>query len=221
MKAQGSYAIYIMLLLVIVFIGLLVWGNLPFLEPVRSALGLSPKVTGGEVVNQLRAASYLTTTKYAIKVIATDKQTGNWYLLGLDRYTVYLSGKGIVKAGIDLSKVTPADVVVSADGKNVTVTLPPVSIHRRESSLSSNEDDTKAYDLDSGPVPVPQDVQQRLRNTASDALVKSACKAGIMQRATLDAQIATEELLKTLLPNAKVTVLSGPIPSVKECTTAE
>src|SRR5512143_3824275 len=135
MKGKNSYGVSIILLLVIVFIGLLVWSNMSFLDPVRSILGLKTKITSGEVIEKIRAASYLTTTKYTIQVVAKSETPG-FLIFGWAKMLII--AKGTVEAGIDLNQLTAKDVSVSEDGKSITVTLPPVMIRNRDYSLSND-----------------------------------------------------------------------------------
>jgi hypothetical protein len=107
MKGKSSYGIYTIFLLVIVFIGLVVWGKLPFLDPVRSFLGLETKITSGEVVEKIRAASYLTTTKYTIQVVAKSETPG-FLIFGWAKMLII--AKGTVEAGIDLNQLAAKGV---------------------------------------------------------------------------------------------------------------
>ena len=70
------------------------------------------------VVEQIQTLSDLVTVKYVVeKVVILDDQ--KWY--GENR--VLLLAHGVVKAGIDLKKLKPGDVVVS--GKTISIRLPP------------------------------------------------------------------------------------------------
>jgi hypothetical protein len=180
-------------------------------------MGCGPKITSGEVVEKLRAASYLTTTKYTIQVVVKANNPGSWWLLGLDYKKALLVAKGRVEAGIDLNQLAASDVIVSGDGKSITVNLPPVNIHNRDNCLSNNTTDTYVYSYSSGLFADITTLQTELRGAANDALVEAACNGDIMQRATDDAKFAIEHLLKTIFPTVNVTVMSAPAPSIEEC----
>jgi hypothetical protein len=217
MKGRKSYAIYSLLLIVIVFIGLLAWSNLPFLDPVKSILGLKANITSGEVIEKIRAVSHLTTTKYTIRVVARSETPGTWWILGQDYKKMLMVAKGTVEAGFDLYQLNELNVSVSEDGKNITVTLPPVMILNRDYCLSNTPEDTYVYNASSGLFANTTNQQTQLREAANNELVISACKANIMGQATIDAKTAIEGLLKTLGPDINVTFSGGRIPSVEEC----
>ena len=70
------------------------------------------------VVEQIQTLSDLVTVKYVVeKVVILDD--ARWY--GENR--VLLLAHGVVKAGIDLKRLKPGDVVVS--GKTISIRLPP------------------------------------------------------------------------------------------------
>lgn len=218
MKGKRSYSISIIPILVIVFIGLVFWGIFSFLNPLSSFMGQKANITSGEVVEKIRSASYLTTTRYTIRLVASSNTPGNWWALGQDYKKMLLVAKGTVEAGIDLKQLDASDVSVSEDGKSITVTLPPVKILNRNYSLSNDPMDTYVYDASSGLFADTTNQQTELRSTANEELVKSACKGEIMQQANSYTKFATERLLKTLWPDVNITVLSGRMPSDEECT---
>ncbi|GAO41080.1 DUF4230 domain-containing protein [Flavihumibacter petaseus] len=71
-------------------------------------------------VLEVRNLSDLATTEYHITKIVKASDDKTWYKLG-DR-KILMSVEAVLKAGIDLSKLQPEDVII--DGKNITLNLP-------------------------------------------------------------------------------------------------
>jgi hypothetical protein len=92
-----------------------IWLGVKF--ATRSGSGPHEEQTDA-VVEQIQTLSDLVTVKYVVeKVVILDD--ARWY--GENR--VLLLAHGVVKAGIDLKKLKPGDVVVS--GKSISIRLPP------------------------------------------------------------------------------------------------
>jgi Protein of unknown function (DUF4230) len=73
------------------------------------------------VLSQVQALSDLVTVRYVTEQIV-QLEDGN--ILSKDR--IVLIAHGVIKAGIDLNKVTPEDLVIS--GKTISIHLPPPQI---------------------------------------------------------------------------------------------
>jgi hypothetical protein len=180
-------------------------------------MGCGPKITSDEVVENLRAVGYLTTTKYVIQVVVKADNPGTGWLFGQEYKKMLLVSKGTVQAGIDLDQLATSDIIVSDDGKSITVNLPPVMIHNRDNCLSNKEGDTYVFKASYGWFANITSLQTELRGAANEALVVAACEGDIMRRATADTKFAVNHLLKTIFPTVNVTVVSAPMPSVKDC----
>jgi hypothetical protein len=172
-------------------------------------------ITSDSVIDKIEQVSELTTTKYTIQLVAKNETVGGWFLLGTTNVKMLLVAKGTVRAGLDLEKLDASDVIVSDDGKNVTVHLPQVKIFDRDQILSSNPADTYVYDVQKGIAADTTKTETQLRGLANDQILEAACKDGIMDEATKDAKTVIEQLLKTFVTN--VTVISAPVPSVDAC----
>lgn len=131
------------------------------------------------VVEQIQTLSDLVTVKYVVeKVVVLDDV--KWY--GESR--VLMVAHGIIKAGIDLKKLKPGDVVVS--GKKITIRLPPPQI------TDSYLDDQKSRVIDhtTGLLRVfDKDLEQTAREEAVLDIRAAAIQNGILNDATERAQL--------------------------------
>jgi hypothetical protein len=136
-------------------------------------------------------------------------------LLAFQNYeNALMIAKGTVEAGIDLNQMDPSDVKISEDGKEISVKLPPVIILNRDYILS-NDQDTRVYRPKDGLFANTKGRETELRHKANQELLKSACEAGIMDRATKFSKIAIEQLLNTTLPGVDINVESSAMPLCK------
>jgi hypothetical protein len=172
-------------------------------------------ITSDTVIDKIEQVSELTTTKYTIQLVAKSETVGGWLLLGTTNVKMLLIAKGTVRAGLDLAKLDASGVIVSDDGKSVTVHLPQVKIFDRDQILNSNPSDTYVYDVQKGIAADTTNTETQLRGLANDQILEAACKDGIMEEATKNAKIVIEQLLKTFVTN--VIVISAPVPSVDAC----
>jgi len=172
-------------------------------------------LTSDMVIEKIEQVSELTTTKYTIQLVAKSETVGAWYLLGATNVKMLLVAKGTVRAGLDLAKLDASQVIVSDDGKSVTINLPPVKIFDRDYILSSNPDDVYVYDVQKGIVADTTNTETQLRGVANDQILEAACKDGILDEATKNSKSAIEQLLKTFGTN--VIVISAPVPSLEAC----
>ncbi|HEU5015795.1 MAG TPA: DUF4230 domain-containing protein [Roseiflexaceae bacterium] len=156
----------------------------------------------GGTIQQIRSLNRLETKSFSVeRVIEASVQRGNPLdlLLG-DR--LLLIASGTVVAGVDLSKLTPADVIISPDGESITVHLPPSEIF----SKALDNERTRVYDRSSGILaPQNKDLETQARQQAESEILNAACEGGIMQQAADEAQRSLEQFLK-LLDFQQVTV---------------
>lgn len=195
-------------------------GRPPFLDQLLDNLTpFKPQPTtisfSDAVIDDINQVSELTTTTYMIQQVVRNEGGGF-----ATHYLVILVAKGKVNAGLDLDQLDARDVSVSEDGKNITVTLPPVKIlTKRSNILSSKEEDTYIYtkikDITSGAN--LDEIEQEMRNNAGAQILETACNDGILRAATDDARAAIEQFLKTARSDVNITIVSAPVPSVDEC----
>jgi hypothetical protein len=226
MKAKSFVVLGVVIVLII--IGVLVLqagGRLPFLDRWLDNLNpFKPQPTtitiGDAIITDISQVSQLTTTIFTIQQVVEggyNKASERLNLFGGDFWMIMVV-KGTVEAGLDLDQLDTSDVIVSEDGKNITVNLPPVKILTEISHIvSSNSGDTYVYDFWREPFAQSDDIETVLRANAGAQILATACEDGILDDATEDARIAIDEFLKTTLPNVTVAVVSGPVPSVEAC----
>ena len=131
------------------------------------------------VVQQIQSLADLITVKYVEEkvVILEDQQ---WY--GENR--VLLLAHGIVKAGIDLKKLSPGDVRIS--GKSIVLRLPEAQI--TDAYLDDRE--TRVIDHTTGLFrQFDKDLEQTARKTAVADLRLAARQNGIIKDANERAQL--------------------------------
>jgi len=131
------------------------------------------------VVEQIQTLSDLVTVKYVVeKVVVLDD--AKWY--GESR--VLLLAHGVVKAGIDLQRLKPGDVVVS--GKKISIHLPPPVLtdayldDRRSQVIDHTTGLLREFD---------KDLEQTAREQAVLDVRAAAIQNGILNDATERAQL--------------------------------
>ncbi len=112
-------------LLAAILFGLGVGAGVWLLRWTRMAA--APKVyTGATLLQQVKTLSELVTVQYVIEkvVVAEDVK----WVPGLGENRVLMIAHGVVKAGLDLSRLGPGDLQVLK--KTVIINLPPPQHHR-------------------------------------------------------------------------------------------
>lgn len=163
---------------------------------------LSPRVAAPEVdvqsliIKQLRGASDLTTAIFAMEAVVPSHSdlTLAGYVIGSTKllYIAY----GEVRAGVDLAKITSANVDLGAD-RALHLTLPPPQL--LDSKLDLNRSRVYDYDrgfLGLGPDQAPE-LQQQAQRQALATIVAAACNQGLLTEANQRAQTTVEQLLAT------------------------
>jgi Protein of unknown function (DUF4230) len=187
-------------LLSVSLVGLEVWRSgdrvLTTLSRYFNAPPPAPKVeVQSVVIQQMRESSELTTAVFTMQaVVPTNQDTaiGSW-VIGSTKLLYVAQGE--VKAGVDLSKLSAANVKVVND--RVQILLPPPQI------LTSKIDVTrsKVYDynrgfLGLGPDTAPE-LQTLAQQKALETIVSTACQDGVLQRANDRAKLVVTQLLTT------------------------
>ncbi|MBI1176701.1 DUF4230 domain-containing protein [bacterium] len=125
------------------------------------------------VIQKIQGISQLVTVKYVIEKVIAIEDT-KWY--GDSR--VLLVAHGIAKAGIDLSKLQRADVVV--EGKTLKIFLPPAEI----TDCYLDEHKTHVIERTTGLLrEFDKDMEQNARITAIDDIKRAAKMNGIIKDA--------------------------------------
>jgi hypothetical protein len=131
------------------------------------------------VVEQIQTLSDLVTVKYVLERVEI-LEDAKWY--GENR--VLLLAHGIVKAGIDLQRLKPADVQIS--DKKITIHLPPPQI----TDVYLDDSQTRVIDHTTGLLrSFDKDLEQTARQNAVDDIRRAARENGILKDANERAQL--------------------------------
>lgn len=174
-------------------------GGSRFVDQLRSLFALTepqPEVdVESLVVQQVRGASELTTAIFAMQAVVPTKRdrTLGGYVVGST--TLLYLAYGEVRAGVDLSPLTRADVQIV--NKTLRLRLPPPRI--LDSKIDVNR--SRVYDYDRGFLGLGPDVAPDLQEAAQrqtlEEIVAAACHQRVLQEANQRAQLAVSQLLAT------------------------
>jgi hypothetical protein len=138
------------------------------------------------VVQQVQTLSDLVTVKYVMEKVVV-LEDAKWY--GENR--VLLLAHGIVKAGIDLKRITADDVTIS--GNRISIKLPPPQI----TDAYLDDQQSQVIDHTTGLLRVfDKDLEQTARENAVDDIRRAARNAGILDDANHRAQLELEIFLR-------------------------
>ena len=188
-KRRISILVIMAVLLAAIFIGGLGLGYL-----VPRWLGLLQRrvvYNTATVIQQVQTVSELVTVKYVLErvVILEDIK----WIAGLGESRVLLLAHGVVKGGIDLSKIQEGDVRIR--GKRVEIKLPPAQI--MEAYL--DEKQTRVIERTTGLLRTfDKDLEQTARQNAVDDIRRAARTGGILKEADLRARAQLTNLFKQM-----------------------
>jgi Protein of unknown function (DUF4230) len=171
-------AIIVLVLAVIFTIGLVIGVLLPRLAGFGRAGGHVYNTSA--VLQQVQTLSELVTVKYVMEkvVIQEDPPQSTIRRLFPDDTRVILVAHGIVKAGVDLSKMQPGDVRLS--GKQVTLALPKAQI----TDAYLDERQTKIVEHNTSFLrDFNKDLEQTARLNAVEDIRRAARTSGILKDA--------------------------------------
>jgi hypothetical protein len=153
----------------------------------------------GGAIKQIQSLNRLETSSYSIeRIIEANIARGN-ILDSILGERLLLIASGNVVAGIDMSKLKESDVIISQDGKSITITLPPSEIF----SKGLDNQRTRVYDRQTrigtqifgGE---NQDLETQARLAGEEEILRAACEGGIMQKAADEGQRSMEQFLRLL-----------------------
>ena len=146
------------------------------------------------IVLQIQSLSELVTVKYVLeKVVAYDDPKYFADLIPLGDNKVILLAHGVVKAGVDLSKLTNDDVTISA-GK-ITLTIPNATL----TDAYLDEKHTQILDRQTGLLRrFDKDLEKTARQYALAEIQRAARQGGIEREANERAREQLTGLLRTL-----------------------
>jgi hypothetical protein len=138
------------------------------------------------VVEQVQTLSDLVTVKYVLEKVVI-LEDAKWY--GENR--VLLLAHGIVKAGIDLKRITPDDVTTS--GKKISLRLPSPQI----TDAYLDDKNSQVIDHATGLLRAfDKDLEQTARANAVDDIRRAARVDGILDEADKRARLELELFLR-------------------------
>lgn len=166
------------------------WEQLASMVTGRS---LAMNLSQPAVVNKIQRLQRLETVHYSLdKIVEGDRQSAILpdFLVG-DKLLMVVHGSVI--AGIDLSKLTPKDVVVS--GRDVAVHLPPAEIF--VATLDNAK--TRVYSRTTGLL-VPEDpnLESEVRAQAQQQIQQAALADGVLVTAAKNADATVASMLSGL-----------------------
>jgi Protein of unknown function (DUF4230) len=181
------------LLLAVVFVlGLVLGIGFPRWAKSRS----TPKVYNtATILKQVQGLSELVTVKYVMERIEvlTDPPQNPLRAALPDDTHVTLIAHGIVKAGVDLARISPSDV--RASGKKIVLTLPGAQI----TDAYLDDKLTQVVERNTGFLrEFNKDLEQTARQNAIDDIRRSARTTGILKDAEERARAQLTHLCKQL-----------------------
>jgi hypothetical protein len=189
---QGGVALIILLL----FFGIWRSGG-KLISMIESFFAPSvPKIDRtGILLTQIRGVSELTTAVFIMEAMvptSADRKLGE--VVVATTKLLYIA-QGEIRAGIDLSRLTPENIAVEND--SIEIKLPPPEILDRKIDV----DRSQVYDYDRGFLGLGPDVAPQLQTLAQQEtlakIVTNACDRGILIEANERSKIALTQLLTT------------------------
>jgi Protein of unknown function (DUF4230) len=187
-------ALVIVVLGIVLGVGLARFGSsLPIVGPL---LGEKPPrtTTGPVVVEGIKELDHLATVRWTESVPVTRETGGDILdrLFSGEKVIVIATGK--VEAGVDLGDITEDDVSVGGD--SVTIDLPQAEIL----SASLDEEKTRVYDRDFGPLNMRPDDQlvEEARLQAVEKIKGAARENRILDTAEQNAEDSIRAFVTTL-----------------------
>jgi hypothetical protein len=208
----GAAVLYVMLGAIAIFVLLLLVGR-PLLSQLFGGVAdnigqtarqvvATPTTTvfdRGGAIKQIQSLNRLETSSFSIeRIIEANIARGN-ILDSILGERLLLIASGNVVAGIDMSKLKESDVIISQDGKSITITLPPSEIFSK--GLDNNR--TRVYDRQTSIGTQifggeNKDLETQARLAGEEEILKAACEGGIMQKAAEEAERSMEQFLRLL-----------------------
>lgn len=175
----------------------------------------TPQIDMGPVVlHQVQGLSELTTTQFGMQTVVTATKGRTLGPFEFNTRLLYVA-YGEVRAGIDLSLLGPADVVVQQGEGIVTIVLPPPQIQDAKIDVGRSY----VYDFQQGILsPEAPELQTAAERQALDQIIAGACQADVLNAANERAELAINQLLSTM-DFAEITVNTQmPDPAVNPCS---
>jgi hypothetical protein len=147
-----------------------------------------PRVSSVTLLRQVQSLSQLVTVKYVLEKVV-EVQDAKWY----GDNNVLLVAQGVVKAGINLDNLRPADLEVG--DKKITITLP----HPAITDVYLDDHHTEVVERTTGFLRAfDKDLEQKTRAQAVDEIRLLAVDNGILKDAQDRAKAQVESLFHQL-----------------------
>jgi hypothetical protein len=160
--------------------------------PRLAGFGAGPRIySTPTILQQVQTLSQLVTVKYVMErmVVVDDVK----WLAGLGENKVILIAHGVVKAGMDLSRIQAGDITVK--GRSVKIKLPPAQI----TDAYLDDSQTRVYERTTGLFRAfDKDLEQTARQNAVDDIRRAARVGGIQKDADERARAQLTNLFKQL-----------------------
>jgi hypothetical protein len=184
-----------------VLVGVLVAGLAGSLTPkLPSVPPLSSSVTvvrpTANVLSKIQELRRLESVAFHMERVIdlTEKQSQLFGLVETED-AILLVAAADVRAGVDLAKLGPADVVVDIEKRTARITLPPAEIL----STALDAEKTYVHTRKTGVLARRREnLETRARQEAERTLAEAAREAGILARAEENATRAVRELVRSL-----------------------
>ncbi len=181
---QKLKRLFLTIFVLIIFVGG-IWLGFTVRHWMKFGSGLHEENTA-TVVEQVQTLSDLVTVKYVLEKVVI-LEDAKWY--GENR--VLLLAHGIVKAGIDLKKITADDVTIS--DKKISIKLPPPQI----TDAYLDDKQSQVIDHSTGLLrSFDKDLEQTARANAVDDVRRAARIDGILDEADKRAKLELELFLR-------------------------
>jgi hypothetical protein len=148
------------------------------------------------ILQQVQTLSQLVTVKYVMEKVVDLEDVQPYkdmIVQGWGENRVLMVAQGVVKAGVDLSKITNGDLVVS--GKKIILKLPPARVtdtyldDRRTQVIERTTGLLRSFD---------KDLEQRARQEAVLDIGRAAREAGILKDADERARLQLTSLFRQM-----------------------
>lgn len=152
-------------------------------------------VTTATVLKQVQGLSQLVTVKYVFEKVSwlEDPPPGWSAMYFATENRVLLLAHGIVKAGVDLQKISPGDIHL--EGRTIIVTLPPPVI----TDTYLDDKKTQVIERKTGFLrKFDKDLEQKARVLAVEDIRRAARDSGILADAHERARLQLENLFRQM-----------------------
>ncbi len=169
-----------------------------FFNSLTSALSNrqpEPKVdVRSVVIQQVREASELTTAVYTMEAVVPTQQDATLGGVVVGTTKLLYVARGEIRAGVDLSQITSANVEVIGDA--IRLRLPPPKILDQKIDVAKSS----VYDYNRGFLGLGPDVAPNLQKMAQDEALKkikiAACGDGVLEKASDRAKLVVSQLIR-------------------------